>query len=57
MAMCASEGGGVLVVKPLDRAQADGDPIRAVILASATNCDGRTQGMFSAERRRAGIAA
>jgi phthiocerol/phenolphthiocerol synthesis type-I polyketide synthase C len=41
-----SEGGGVLVLKPLDRARADGDPIRAVILASATNTDGRTQGLF-----------
>ena len=41
-----SEGGGVLVLKPLDSAQADGDPVRAVILASATNSDGRTQGLF-----------
>lgn len=41
-----SEGGGVVIVKPLDRARADGDPIRAVILASGVNTDGRTKGLF-----------
>jgi phthiocerol/phenolphthiocerol synthesis type-I polyketide synthase C len=46
-----SEGGGVVVLKPLDRARADGDPIRAVILASATNTDGRTQGLFMPSAR------
>lgn len=34
------EGGGVVVLKPLARALADGDPVRAVILGSATNNDG-----------------
>ncbi|MDL2079810.1 SDR family NAD(P)-dependent oxidoreductase [Streptomyces sp. GXMU-J15] len=34
------EGGGLVVLKPLDRALADGDPIRAVIRGSALNNDG-----------------
>ncbi|HET6480015.1 MAG TPA: type I polyketide synthase, partial [Actinoplanes sp.] len=34
------EGAAVLVLKPLDRAVADDDPIRAVILGSAVNNDG-----------------
>ncbi|GLW50141.1 hypothetical protein Stsp02_58020 [Streptomyces sp. NBRC 14336] len=34
------EGGGLLVLKPLDRALADGDPVRAVIRGSALNNDG-----------------
>ncbi len=41
-----SEGGGVLVLKPLDAAIRDRDPIRALIMASGTNCDGRTRGML-----------
>ena len=41
-----SEGGGVLVLKPLSRALADGNPIYATILATASNSDGRTQGIF-----------
>ena len=41
-----SEGGGVLVLKPLSRALADGNPIYATILATAANSDGRTQGIF-----------
>jgi acyl transferase domain-containing protein len=40
-----SEGAGAVVLKPLDRALADGDPIRALILGSAINQDGRTTGM------------
>ena len=39
------EGAGLVVLKPLSRAQRDGDPIYAVILASAVNQDGRTHGM------------
>jgi phthiocerol/phenolphthiocerol synthesis type-I polyketide synthase C len=39
------EGGGVVVLKPLDDALAAGDPIRAVILATGTNSDGRTIGL------------
>ncbi len=39
------EGGGVAILKPLENALADGDAIRAVILASGVNSDGRTVGM------------
>ncbi|MFZ2266517.1 MAG: SDR family NAD(P)-dependent oxidoreductase [Azonexus sp.] len=35
-----AEGGAVLLLKPLDRAVADGDRIHAVILASGANADG-----------------
>ena len=40
-----SEGAGAVVLKPLERALADGDPIHAVILGTAINQDGRTTGM------------
>ncbi|GHF53677.1 type I polyketide synthase [Streptomyces morookaense] len=40
-----AEGGGVVVLKRLADAQADGDRIHAVILGTGTNCDGRTRGM------------
>ncbi|KAL4909664.1 hypothetical protein BDW74DRAFT_42311 [Aspergillus multicolor] len=39
------EGVGVLVIKPVDDAIRDGDTIRAVIRASASNQDGRTPGI------------
>jgi acyl transferase domain-containing protein/acyl carrier protein len=39
------EGVGVVVLKPLSQAVAAGDPIYAVIRASATNQDGRTNGL------------
>jgi phthiocerol/phenolphthiocerol synthesis type-I polyketide synthase C len=39
------EGGGVVVLKPLAAALADGDPIRAVVLGSGVNSDGRTIGL------------
>src|SRR5882672_5277589 len=39
------EGGGVMILKPLEDALANGDPIRAVILASGVNSDGRTIGL------------
>lgn len=39
------EGCGVVVLKPLARALADGDTIRAVIHATGVNQDGRTQGI------------
>ena len=39
------EGGGVVLLKPLEDALADGNPIRAVILASGVNSDGRTIGL------------
>jgi acyl transferase domain-containing protein/acyl carrier protein len=39
------EGGGVVVLKRLSRALADGDPIHCVILGSAVNNDGTGNGM------------
>ena len=40
-----SEGCGVVVLKPLSRAIADGDPVYAVIRGSAVNQDGRSNGL------------
>lgn len=41
-----AEGGAVLLLKPLDKALADGNPIKAVILGSGVNSDGaRTSGL------------
>ncbi|HET6546723.1 MAG TPA: SDR family NAD(P)-dependent oxidoreductase [Rhodanobacteraceae bacterium] len=40
-----SEGAGVVVLKPLARALADGDAIYAVILGSAINQDGHSSGL------------
>jgi acyl transferase domain-containing protein len=40
-----SEGAGVVVLKPLERAVADGDRIYAVIRGSAVNQDGRSNGL------------
>src|SRR5919202_4527312 len=40
-----SEGAGVLVLKPVSRALADGDPIHAVVRGTAVNQDGRTAGI------------
>lgn len=42
-----SEGAGCVVLKPLARALADGDPIYAVIRGSAVNQDGRTNGLMA----------
>ena len=39
------EGAGIVVLKPLSKAIADGDPIYALILATAVNQDGRTSGI------------
>ncbi|MEV4560379.1 type I polyketide synthase, partial [Kitasatospora sp. NPDC049285] len=39
------EGGAVLVLKPLPRALADGDRVYAVLLGSAVNSDGATDGL------------
>jgi acyl transferase domain-containing protein/NADPH:quinone reductase-like Zn-dependent oxidoreductase/acyl carrier protein len=39
------EGGGVIILKPLKQALADGDRIRAVILGTGVNSDGRTIGL------------
>ena len=41
-----SEGGGVVLLKPLAQAIEDGNPIYATILASGANSDGRTNGIF-----------
>jgi acyl transferase domain-containing protein/thioesterase domain-containing protein/acyl carrier protein len=40
-----SEGCGVVYLKPLDRATADGDRIYAVVRGSAVNQDGRSNGL------------
>jgi acyl transferase domain-containing protein/acyl carrier protein len=42
-----SEGVGVVVLKRLNRALADGDPIYAVIRGSAVNQDGRSNGLMA----------
>jgi acyl transferase domain-containing protein/NAD(P)-dependent dehydrogenase (short-subunit alcohol dehydrogenase family)/acyl carrier protein len=39
------EGAGVVAIKPLDQAQADGDRIYAVIRGTGVNQDGRTSGI------------
>jgi phthiocerol/phenolphthiocerol synthesis type-I polyketide synthase C len=39
------EGGGVVILKPLEDALASGDPIRAIILGTGVNSDGRTIGL------------
>lgn len=44
------EGAGVVVLKPLSRAMADGDPVYAVIRGSAINQDGRTNGLMAPNR-------
>ncbi|MFF4503026.1 SDR family NAD(P)-dependent oxidoreductase [Streptomyces sp. NPDC001401] len=46
------EGGGFVVLKPLDRALADGDPVHCVIRGSAVNNDGGGDG-FTAPSARA----
>ncbi len=40
-----SEGGGMVLLKALDQARADGDRILAVVEGSGINCDGRTPGI------------
>ena len=42
-----SEGAGLVVLKALSRALADGDPIYAVIRGSAVNQDGRSNGLMA----------
>ncbi|WP_051023289.1 type I polyketide synthase [Nocardia pneumoniae] len=39
------EGAGMIVLKPLDRALIDGDPIHGVLVGSAVNHDGFTNGL------------
>ena len=48
------EGAGVVVLKRLSRAIADGDSIHAVIVGSAMNQDGAHQWNFASQRRGAG---
>lgn len=40
-----SEGGGLFLLKEYDQALADGDPILAVVAATAVNTDGRKSGL------------
>ncbi len=40
-----SEGSAILFLKPLEDAEADGDPIHAVIVDTAINSDGKTNGI------------
>lgn len=40
-----AEGGGILILKRLEDAERDGDPILAVVRATAVNSDGRTMGL------------
>ncbi|GGU32385.1 hypothetical protein GCM10010178_25720 [Lentzea flava] len=45
------EGCAVVVLKPLSRALADGDPVHAVIRATGINSDGRTNGITAPSGR------
>ena len=40
-----AEGGGIVLLKPLDAALADADPILCVIEGTGVNSDGRTAGL------------
>jgi acyl transferase domain-containing protein/NADPH:quinone reductase-like Zn-dependent oxidoreductase/SAM-dependent methyltransferase/aryl carrier-like protein len=40
-----SEGGGIVILKPLELAERDGDKIYGVIVGSAINSDGHTMGL------------
>ena len=44
------EGSGVVVLKTLSQAEADGDRVYALIRGSATNHDGNTNGLFAPSR-------
>ncbi|MFE5208782.1 SDR family NAD(P)-dependent oxidoreductase, partial [Streptomyces sp. NPDC056600] len=44
------EGGVAVVLKPLDRARADGDRVHCVILGSAVNNDGASRGLTVPDR-------
>lgn len=46
-----SDGAGVVVLKPLSAALADGDPVHAVIRGSAVNQDGRSDGIMAPNGR------
>ena len=40
-----SEGAGAILLKPLDAALRDGDPIRAIVRGTSSNQDGKTPGI------------
>ena len=40
-----AEGGGIFILKDLEKALADGDQVFAVIAGSGVNCDGKTNGL------------
>jgi acyl transferase domain-containing protein/acyl carrier protein len=44
------EGGGVVILKPLSAAIADGDPVQALLLGSAVFQDGHTNGLMAPSR-------
>ncbi|MEV4518278.1 beta-ketoacyl synthase N-terminal-like domain-containing protein [Dactylosporangium sp. NPDC049525] len=46
-----AEGAGVVLLKPLAKALADGDPIHGVIKAAGVNQDGRTNGITAPSAR------
>jgi myxalamid-type polyketide synthase MxaE and MxaD len=46
-----SEGVGIVVLKLLSQAIADGDPIHALVLGSAVNSDGRSTGLMAPNRQ------
>ncbi|MEV0125240.1 SDR family NAD(P)-dependent oxidoreductase [Streptomyces sp. NPDC050703] len=46
-----SEGAGVVILKPLGRALADGDPVHAVIRGGAVNQDGASNGLMAPNPR------
>ncbi len=50
--MCAVRAAASCILKPLAAALADGDPIRAVILGTGVNSDGRTIGVVDCRTRR-----
>ncbi|MGA5130191.1 polyketide synthase [Streptomyces olivoreticuli] len=52
-----SEGAGIVVLKPLDRALADGNRVRAVILGSAVSNDGRAKAKLTDPSREGQAAA
>jgi acyl transferase domain-containing protein/acyl carrier protein len=52
-----SDGVGVVVLKPLSKAQADGDRVYAVIRGTAINNDGRSSGLLATPSREGQKAA
>ncbi|KAL1883305.1 Type I Iterative PKS [Diaporthe australafricana] len=44
---CRAEGANMIYVKRLDDALRDGNPVRAVVRGTATNADGKGEGLFA----------